>query len=88
MEERTSKNKYEELSKAKISESRNAVISKHIGGGFTIAQQLDFNENGTMVKVFMKGALHVENVDGLASLKNAIDEAISKAEDDEELFTH
>ena len=70
------KNKYTELSVAKTSKHRNTVISKHNEEGFTIAQQFEVEEDGKPVKIFMKGALHIDDVEGLEKLKEAIDKAI------------
>lgn len=65
---------YTELSNAKITENRNIVISECSKGGFTVAQQL--KADGT--KVFMKGALHIDNLEGLYNLRNALNVAIDK----------
>lgn len=65
---------YTELSNAEITENRNIVISECSKGGFTVAQQL--KADGT--KVFMKGALHVDNLEGLYNLRNALNVAIDK----------
>lgn len=65
---------YIELSNAEITENRNVVISECSKGGFTVAQQL--KADGT--KVFMKGALHIDNLEGLYNLRNALNVAIDK----------
>lgn len=65
---------YTELSNAEITENRNIVISECSKGGFTVAQQL--KADGT--KVFMKGALHIDNLEGLYNLRNALNVAIDK----------
>ena len=70
---------YSELSKAKISESRNIVISYCSKGGFTIAQQLEAKEDQKITTVFMKGAIHVEDEQGLFNLRDAINLAIQKS---------
>lgn len=72
---------YTELSKAKVSDSRNIVISSCSKGGFTIAQQLEANENGKIMTVFMKGALHVDDIHGLYELRDAINLAIKLDEE-------
>lgn len=78
---------YSELSRAKVTDSRNIVISECSKGGFTIAQQLEAQENDKTTSVFMKGAFHVEDVHGLYNLRDALNLAIKrseeKAEDDE-----
>lgn len=65
---------YTELSNAEITENRNIVISERSKGGFTVAQQL--KADGT--KVFIKGALHIDNLEGLYNLRNALNVAIDK----------
>lgn len=73
---------FKELSKAKIQESRNLVISKMSDSdSFTLAQQLTVNENGKQTTMFMKGAIHIENLQALYELRNAINEAIDKIEE-------
>jgi len=72
---------YNEISKAKVSDSRNIVISSCSKGGFTIAQQLEANENGKITTVFMKGAFHVDDIQGLYELRDAINLAIKLDED-------
>lgn len=84
-----SKNKveYVELARAKVTDSRNIVISDCSKGGFTIAQQLEAKENDKTTSVFMKGAFHVEDIHGLYNLRDAINLAIKiteeKAKDNE-----
>lgn len=74
---------YTELSNAEITENRNVVISECSKGGFTVAQQL--KADGT--KVFMKGALHIDNLDGLYNLRNALNVAIDKVAEKEDKET-
>lgn len=73
--------KYKELAKVKISESRNLVISGYVNGGFTIAQQLEADENGKKTYVFMKDAFHLDDVHTLYELRDAINLAIKVTED-------
>lgn len=75
-----SKIEYRELSRAKVTESRNIVISNCSKGGYTIAQQLVAQEDGKATTVFMKGAFHVDDVHGLYNLRDAINLAIQVAE--------
>ena len=72
--------KYNELSKARISDSRNVVISQCSKGGFTIAQQLEAKEGEKTTTVFMKGAIHIETLDGLYELRDAINLAIDSSD--------
>lgn len=72
---------YNELSRAKVTDSRNIIISKCSKGGFTVAQQLEAQENNRITSVFMKGAFHVEDVHGLYNLRDAVNMAIKIAEE-------
>lgn len=67
---------YVELAKAKIQDRRNIAISECSKGGFTIAQQLEVNEGNRTTSVFLKGAFHVSDVDGLINLRDALNVAI------------
>ena len=75
---------YHELSRAKVTDSRNIVISKCSKGGFTIAQQLEAKENDKTTSVFMKGAFHVEDIHGLYNLRDAVNLAIKISEENSE----
>lgn len=75
---------YHELSRAKITDSRNIVISSCSKGGFTIAQQLEAKENDKITSVFMKGAFHVEDIHGLYNLRDAVNLAIKIFEENSE----
>ena len=79
-----SKTEYSELSRAKVTDSRNIVISNCSKGGFTIAQQLEAKENDKTTSVFMKGAFHVEDIHGLYNLRDAINLAIKISEENSE----
>lgn len=72
---------YNELSRAKVTDSRNIVISNCSKGGFTIAQQLEAKENDKITSVFMKGAFHVEDIHGLYNLRDAVNLAIKTYEE-------
>ena len=76
---KTGKAEYEQLSSARVTKSKNIVVSKCSKGGFTIAQQLVVNDDQNEVSVFLKGAYHIRDVDALISLRDAIDEAIKKS---------
>lgn len=69
---------YNEIASAKISDTRNVVISECSKGGFTVAQQLVANEGDEKTNVFMKGAFHVADIDGLYNMRDALNEAISR----------
>lgn len=76
-----SKIEYTELSRAKVTDSRNIVISSCSKGGFTVAQQLQAKENDKTTSVFLKGAFHVEDVNSLYNLRDAVNVAIKMAEE-------
>lgn len=75
---------YNEISRAKVTDSRNIVISTCSKGGFTVAQQLEAKENNKTTSVFMKGAFHIEDIHGLYNLRDAINLAIKISEEDAE----
>lgn len=72
---------YNELSRAKVTDSRNIVISACSKGGFTIAQQLEAKENDKTTSVFLKGAFHVDDIHGLYNIRDAINLAIKVTEE-------
>lgn len=72
--------KYEELAKAKISEKRSIVISKRSHGGFTVAQQIEVEEDGKSIEMFLKGAFQVTDLDGLHNMRDALTCAINMLE--------
>lgn len=72
---------YSEISRAKITDSRNIVISGCSKGGFTIAQQLEAKENDKTTSVFLKGAFHVDDIHGLYNMRDAINLAIKITEE-------
>lgn len=76
-----SKIEYSEISRAKVTESRNIVVSSCSKGGFTVAQQLMAKENDKTTSVFLKGAFHIDDVEGLYNLRDAINVAINYAEE-------
>lgn len=76
-----SKVEYNEISRAKVTDSRNIVISACSKGGFTIAQQLEAKENDKTTSVFLKGAFHVDDIHGLYNMRDAINLAIKVTEE-------
>ena len=79
-----SKVEYNEIARAKVTNSRNIVVSTCSKGGFTIAQQLEANEGDKTTAVFLNGAFHVDDIHGLYNIRDAINLAISVAEKDED----
>lgn len=74
---------YNEISNAKVTDTRSIVISSCSKGGFTIAQRMDVKEGERTTPVFMKGAFHVDNLECLYNLRDAINLAIQKIEQEE-----
>ena len=74
-------NKYEELARAQVQEARSLVISSFCKGGYTIAQQLEVQENDHKMNVSLKGAFHIDSIDGLYNLRDALNVAIKKIEE-------
>lgn len=74
---------YKEISSAKVTEKRTIVISSCSKGGFTIAQRMDVEENDKTTPIYMKGAFHIDSVNGLYSLRDAINLAIEDSEQNE-----
>ena len=72
---------YDEISRAKVTDTRSVVISNCSKGGYTIAQMMDVKEGDAITSVFMKGAFHVADLSGLYNLRDAINIAIKKIED-------
>lgn len=76
-----SKVEYNEISRAKVTDSRNIIISACSKGGFTIAQQLEAKENDKITSVFLKGAFHVDDIHGLYNIRDAVNLAIKITEE-------
>ena len=87
--------RYNELSKANIHDGDNkinVVISemlvqksnaeKYEKNGFTIAQQLEVMNGKKKLNVFLKSAMHVSDINGLYELRDALNVAISKLEEE------
>lgn len=77
----SSEDKFKQIASGKISKCRNVVVSEHSGGGYTVAQQLEVDEEGTQTKVFMKGAFHIESIADLVTMRDVINLAVKKIED-------
>ena len=72
---------FQELSKAKIQDTRNLVISRNnLNQGFTLAQQVVIAEGSRQTALFIKGAFHIDDIEGLYNLRDALNEAILKCE--------
>lgn len=72
---------YTEISSASVTEKRKIVISTCSKGGFTVAQRLDTEEeNNKTTSLYLKGAFHINDINGLYNLRDAINLAINKVE--------
>lgn len=70
-----------------VSPTRKIVISKNleIEGAFTIGQKIIVDESAPQgmqkqTSVFLKGALHIDSLEALYELRDAINRAIEKVE--------
>lgn len=75
-------NNYIEVSRGSITDNRCLVVSKFSDSSYTIGQTLEVEENNKLTSVFMKGAIHINDLDGLYKVKQIIDNAIEKIEDE------
>lgn len=75
------KAEYSEISRAKITEARSIIISECSKGGFTMAQRMEvLEDDGKRTQVYLKGATHINDLQGLYNLRDAINLAIKKIE--------
>ncbi|MGL5920456.1 MAG: hypothetical protein ACRCZQ_08150 [Bacteroidales bacterium] len=74
---------YVELAKARITESRNIIISD-CGEGYTAAQQLVAPEGTGFTTVFLKGAFHLDDLESIYNFRDALNAAISKIESEQQ----
>lgn len=73
---------YKEITRAKISDTRNIVISECSKGGYTIAQQLSvIDSDDRFLNMYIKGAFHIKDLKGLYHLRDALTIAICQIED-------
>ena len=75
------KRKYTELAKAQIQENRKLVISSfecwNENKGFTLAQQIEVEEKGKKLNIFLKDGIHTD-IAGLYEIRDACNLAIAK----------
>ena len=63
---------YNQLATASIQDKRDLVISECSKGGFTIAQRIGVEEGKKTTYLYMKGAIHIDNIDGIQNLRDAL----------------
>ena len=69
---------YSEISRAKITDTRSIIISECSKGGYTVAQRMEVEDEGKKTQVYLKGASHINDLQGLYNLRDAINLAIKK----------
>lgn len=69
--------RFTELARAKVSDSRDVVISKTQSGTVLMAQQLKVSEGKSVHNIFLKGAIEVQSLEGLYELRDAVNMAIA-----------
>jgi ABC-type lipoprotein release transport system permease subunit len=79
-----SKAKYNELGRVRLTNNKNLVISSRSKGGYTLAQQLEVPDGDTTVLVFLRSAIHVQDRQTLANIRDAINVALDQIDDDDE----
>lgn len=67
-----------ELANATLSNKRQAVISRLNDGSYTIGQKLEVKDNDKTMQIFLKGALHAQNLEALQNLRDAINVVLEK----------
>lgn len=70
------KTEYTELSSSPITAMRDAVVSKCSRGGYTLAQRFTAMEGGKPTTVFLKGAFHIDSIQHMEQLRDALNVAI------------
>ena len=72
------KSTFVELANATLSSKRQAVISRLDDGSYTIGQKLEVKDGEKTIGVFLKGALHAEDLTALQNLRDALNVVLKK----------
>ena len=72
------KSNFVELANATLSSKRQAVISRLDDGSYTIGQKLEVQDGDKKMNVFLKGALHAEDLSALQNLRDALNVVLKK----------
>lgn len=72
------KSNFVELANATLSGKRQAIISRLDDSSYTIGQKLEVKEGEKTMHIFLKGALHAENLSALQNLRDAINVVLEK----------
>lgn len=65
-------NDFREVASAKIQDKRELVVSKRGKGGYTIAQRILVEEGKKTTTMYLKGAIHIDSIEGIESLRDAL----------------
>lgn len=74
----SNKTEYTEIARAGISDAKNVVISNCSKGGYTIAQQMVVKDGKSEVGIFMKGAIHIADLEALKRVRDALNVTLDK----------
>ena len=66
------------LANATLSSKSQAVISRLDDGSYTIGQKLEVKDGDKTMGVFLKGALHAEDLTALQNLRDALNVVLKK----------
>lgn len=72
------KSNFVELANATLSKNRQAVISRLDDDSYTIGQKLEVVDGEKTMSIFLKGALHAEDLNALQNLRDALNVVLSK----------
>ena len=73
------KSNFVELANATLSSKRQAVISRLDDGSYTIGQKLEVKDEEKTMNIFLKGALHAENLEAIQNLRDALNVVLEKS---------
>lgn len=77
---RMNKVEYNQLATATIQDKRDLVISECSKGGYTIAQRIGVEEGKKMTYMYVKGAIHIDSIDGIQNLRDALNVVLNNSE--------
>lgn len=75
-----SKDDFREIASAKIQDKRELVISKRGKGGYTLAQRILVEEGNKTTTMYLKNAIHIDTVEGIQNLRDALNLVIQQNE--------
>ena len=72
------KSNFVEIANATLSEKRQAVVSRLDDGSYTIGQKLEVRDGEKVMHIFLKGALHAEDLAAVQNLRDALNVVLEK----------